>query len=383
MPKSVYWIDLQRFDSKIDKSTWLEMSECLADLGYMVTLVCGYRRQKFTPEGYSLKIKYIPSLHLPGLFRLTLLALSTLWLMRTVQREDIVIVRSGSLPAGLALKLAKRCHVHMDERTVPVERHTVWDRLDDFLYWKLPLTLLKRIPDSYSFITDALRNAVESEFGYEFPDHVIWHSGVNVERFRAMAASAASSDEVGLNLLYIGTVTPNRGLDRVVEAIARLDRGILDDMIFRIVGDGSAVGELRTRVQSLGLSRVVRFEGRVPYDKVPVAIWASDFCICPLPDRPEWNVSSPLKIYEYAACSKPVILTPIYAHTSVFDGREFVLWTRGDSVEDFREAIAAAYARRREFASLAASAWDLVRENLEWRTQAKKLVDHLSKHHRI
>ncbi len=65
--------------------------------------------------------------------------------------------------------------------------------------------------------------------------------------------------------------------------------------------------------EALGVDDQVQFRGFVPYEHVADEIAQADVCICPLPDRLEWNVSSPLKVFEYMACAKPMILTPIPA----------------------------------------------------------------------
>ncbi len=75
----------------------------------------------------------------------------------------------------------------------------------------------------------------------------------------------------------------------------------------------------------------------------------ADCGIYPLPDRPEWNVSSPLKVFEYMACGKPIILTPIPAHKDVLGDEGFVIWTKSDKAVDIAEAIMYAMDNRELF----------------------------------
>jgi glycosyltransferase involved in cell wall biosynthesis len=104
----------------------------------------------------------------------------------------------------------------------------------------------------------------------------------------------------------------------------------------------------------------------------------ADVCICPLPDRLEWNVSSPLKVFEYMACSKPMILTPIPAHEDVVGGSRFVVWTQGFEPKDFRDAILQAVARRDDLKVAAAGAPDVIKGRYEWCAQANNLHRYLA-----
>src|SRR5690606_36357777 len=40
-PRKVYWVDLNRFDQKTDKSTWIEMARAMSRCGYDVTVLSG------------------------------------------------------------------------------------------------------------------------------------------------------------------------------------------------------------------------------------------------------------------------------------------------------------------------------------------------------
>ena len=66
---------------------------------------------------------------------------------------------------------------------------------------------------------------------------------------------------------------------------------------------------LREKISDLGLTEYITLVGRVPYDKVPIYINASDVCVVMQSDKRAGF--SPLKMFEYMACSKPVVATDI------------------------------------------------------------------------
>ena len=104
----------------------------------------------------------------------------------------------------------------------------------------------------------------------------------------------------------------------------------------------------------------------------------ADVCICPLPDRLEWNVSSPLKVFEYMACAKPMILTPIPAHKDVLGETNFVVWTFGFEPSDFHRAILSAFELRTRLDIDAKNATCIVRGHFEWSAQANALDQYLA-----
>jgi glycosyltransferase involved in cell wall biosynthesis len=81
-----------------------------------------------------------------------------------------------------------------------------------------------------------------------------------------------------------------------------------------IVGGSLFTGylpELRALAERLGLADRVRFAGAQPYAALPGFIGAMDVCTIPLAP-PQWvDIALPNKFFEYSACGKPILSTPI------------------------------------------------------------------------
>jgi len=82
---------------------------------------------------------------------------------------------------------------------------------------------------------------------------------------------------------------------------------------FIIAGDGAQRQEWIELTKSLHISNSFQFPGAVPFDKAPVYINSYDICIAP------WDIElynktagSPMKLFDYLACGKPVIASPVY-----------------------------------------------------------------------
>ncbi len=376
--KRIFWVDHDRFDIKPDKSTWLEMAAALTEQGYEVSILT-YGTAACVPAVARARVVFVGALDIGWVFRVSLLLNILLWLLRNAGSDDIIIIYPDGLLIAPALRLAGLKNIHLDIRTVPVEVNSIKKRIDRLLFWYLPLRFLRGFAAGYSFITERLRRSVEQEFRVTFPDNVVWQSGVNTDRFRPSENENRSQAGDAFVLFYHGSLTQKRGIDRVIEAIAELDQKHREKMQFVIVGGGPGLSRLKEVASTIGVANKIVFKGPVAYDRVAEEIAKADCCICPLPDRPEWNVSSPLKLFEYMACGKPIIVTRITAHKDVLDGQEFVVWAGDASADEFRDAIEYAYANRVRLCRDAQRGPQLVKEQYDWRIHAHKLGGYFEK----
>lgn len=373
---NIYWIDLNRFDENISKAPRLEIAEALINENFSVTLLTGFRKEKYIPKSYNLKIKYFRSLNLKGCFKVSLHLAIFFWLLKNTVEDDIVFLSPGDLWMSIPLKKIKKCKIHLDFRTLPVEVNTGKNKLGHFLYWSLSLKTFIRQPDSFSFITELLKKSVEEEFKVTFNDYAYWQSAANINRFEIVRKTPAVSGDI-FKLTYLGVITRSRGIDLVLRAIAKIHNEYQKNILFQIIGAGSFLPELKKLSTDLGINDRVIFEGYVPYESVPEKLKNTDCFICPLPERPEWNVSSPIKIFEYLACARPVILTPIIAHTNILNGEKFVVWTKDDSVQEFKNAIEFAFLNKNRLLADSETAPEYVRDKFGWEKQGQKLSRHL------
>ncbi len=375
--KIIYWVDLSRFDEKPDKSTYIEMAKSLNQQGFYVHLLTGYRKDKYNPKSTLFTINYFKALDVGWIFRISLLLNIIFWLLRHASKNNIYLLHPNAIFSVPLLKFFGRINIHLDIRTIPVDVHSLKQKIDRLIYWVFPIFLFGNIIKSYSFITDLLRLEVEKEFKQKYRPYVIWESGVNTDLFMSELVSISHSNK--FKLFYHGSITEDRGIIRVVKAMKLLPIEYREQMCFVIIGDGPGLNDIRKLVTKEHMTEYIEIKGMIPYENIPQEIAVADCCICPLPDRLEWNISSPLKVFEYMASSKPMILTPIPAHKNVLVGQKFVLWTSGDQVEDYVKTIKKAFDERTFLKKESKTAKDLVRKKYDWLCQGKKLADHLNK----
>ncbi len=376
--KRIYWVEPDGFDKKPNKSPWLEMSEVLIDMNFDVVIVTGYALEKYATPGRRVNMKYFSSLNLPLLFRYSLLLKIFIWLFVKARRDDIIILNPSGMMLAPMLWLRGCRNIHLDVRTLLGASTSLKERLDYFLSWQFPLRYLHGYVRSYSFITERLKAAVSEEFGIDFKDYVLWQSGVNSRKFKSHKIVHAKAPSRCV-MLYHGSITRNRGLDAIIEAIAILPSSKRSMLEFVIIGGGSELHNLKMLVDEKQLSDIVTFKGLKPYDEMPDEISNAQIGIYALPDRLEWNVSSPIKIFEYMACAKPIILTPIPAHKDVLASEKFIVWTDGEDAKAIAVAIEDALDNLDTLTEAASVGPALVRERFDWKVQGKKLGEYLAR----
>ncbi|RPJ43903.1 MAG: glycosyltransferase [Candidatus Latescibacterota bacterium] len=109
-------------------------------------------------------------------------------------------------------------------------------------------------------------------------------------------------------LLYAGVLDRTHSLGPLLEALRAAPAG---RFVFHIAGDGGLRGEYEKLARAAAIPVV--FHGRVPHERMPVLIRASDLCVAPYETTvfPGGRlVYSTLKVPEYMACGRPVASVP-------------------------------------------------------------------------
>jgi glycosyltransferase involved in cell wall biosynthesis len=105
---------------------------------------------------------------------------------------------------------------------------------------------------------------------------------------------------------FLGLLNSYQGVDLLLEAAALL-KGQGAKLHFLIMGFPE--GGYREKAETLGLSEMVTFTGRVPYDEAPLYLCAGDLAVSPKISLTEANG----KLFNYIACGLPTVVfdTPV------------------------------------------------------------------------
>jgi D-inositol-3-phosphate glycosyltransferase len=159
--------------------------------------------------------------------------------------------------------------------------------------------------------------------------------GVDTDLFRpdtAQQARAALGLGPGPVALYVGRLAPIKGLDTLLDALARVREHGRPLRLLVIGGDTDEPldgheGQLRRRVQRLGLGQAVRFLGAQTQDTLRAYYVAADVTVLP-----SYYESFGMVALEAMACGSPVIASRVGGLTStVRDGVTGFLVPEGDA----------------------------------------------------
>jgi len=144
--------------------------------------------------------------------------------------------------------------------------------------------------------------------------HVI-PNGANIDLFKPINRDK-SAECIGLDkkykyICFVGNLAPWQGVEYLIKSTSMILKRC-PDVRFLIVGNGTMQGDLEALAEELGVPDKFIFTGVIPYEKVPLYINASDLCVAPFIVARNAKIGlSPLKIYEYLACGKPVVASDI------------------------------------------------------------------------
>lgn len=139
---------------------------------------------------------------------------------------------------------------------------------------------------------------------------IVVNNGANVDLFCPVSQIEAKNklklDPSKIYLCFVGNCAPWQGVEYLIKA-SPLVLKKKSNTGFLIVGDGVMKNQWMKLVDELEVSNNFYFIGSIPYELVPIYINASDICV--VPKKPIKSGYSPLKLYEYMACGKPIIAT--------------------------------------------------------------------------
>jgi teichuronic acid biosynthesis glycosyltransferase TuaC len=177
-------------------------------------------------------------------------------------------------------------------------------------------------------------------------DHVtVVGNGVDTDVFSPMSKQEAR-DRLGIRapvggkiVLSVGSLDANKGHQILIQAIAVL-KGSFPELRMYIIGSGPLEKELKSLIESLGLSDRVKLCGQIPNHALREWYSASDvFCLAS--EREGW----PNVLLESIACGTPVIGTNVDGIPEIISSQDIGVVVQERTPEGFSNAISVALDR--------------------------------------
>lgn len=377
-------IKYKRFDRDMDKATWIEMTKCLLKKGHLVYLIVPYSGNGHD-FGLGKNIVYLPTMPWRGLYSLgfSLTVFPYLIAVTLLDTPNIILLgQKAFFPLVPFMALSKlrliKTKFVLDIRSIPVEIHHPIDRIKEQIY-KAVLLLANFFLDGVTVISPLMQKQICDEYNINKNNVGIWSSGVSLETFNFEAIDPISEPHFcnkELIVMYHGVLSQSRGLQETVKAIKLLESKY-PDIVFLVLGDGKAKDELESLIKELNLENNVFLHKSVPYDDVPKYIASCDIGILPFPNLNWWRVSSPLKLMEYLAMGKSVIVTDIEAHREALNNSPGGIFIKSHQPEEIAKGIEKAYHLRNKLRKMGRMGRERVIHKYTWEKQAENLINFL------
>jgi glycosyltransferase involved in cell wall biosynthesis len=243
--------------------------------------------------------------------------------------------------------------------------------------------IAKRLFDGITIITPLMKEVVCNDFDLDPRKVGVWTSGVSDSLFNPenfISESMELKRKFGLTrkfvVFYHGVFTPSRGLIETIDALKIL-LPKYPNIVFFLLGTGPLASELNALIQTEGLQENVIIGNPVDQVEVPKFISMSDVGIVPLPDHPYWRFQSPLKLLEYLAMEKVVILTDIPAHRAVIDEAKCGVYVSLVNPLEIAKAIEYVYLNEDSLKEWGKIGREIVKREYTWEKVAGNLENYL------
>jgi len=324
---NLLWVSTGSLEKSLDSATWLDTSKELCHSGWQVTLIVVGTAN---PQSFhEVEILSIPRPEIYLLRQLIFHVRVFAFILKRVDTFDAILFHSMSAPWLLPLRIVRLLRNHqlpalvMDTRTLEMshEGKEGWkDRLRRQFHLFVE-KLTNNWADGRLAITQRMADAVgipqEKLWG-------VWPSGVDQKLFYpALVARKWPLKGEAIQLIYIGVLNYERNLMKLCQAVEKANS---EGMSFKLslVGKGTEQTDLESFAsQTNGRIQVLP---PVQHSQVPDVLAQAHIGVLPFPDEEKFQVSSPIKLFEYMAAGLPILATRIVCHTDVIGDGSFAFW---------------------------------------------------------
>lgn len=222
--------------------------------------------------------------------------------------------------------------------------------------------------------TSFINAGTERESIFYAPD------GVDIAMFSKGISSSDARKQLGWPLegkiiLYCGHLYPWKGVYTLVDAARYLKQ---DCQLVLVGGTKEHQDRLSGYIKDKGLERV-ELAGYVKPSEIPRYLSAADVCVLPHSalDIQTRSYSSPLKMFEYMACSRPIVASDIPSISEVLTNGKDAVLVRPDDSHALAEGIGLVLDDEKLSRSLCRNALAEIK-NFSWSQRAESMLSVVS-----
>jgi len=210
-------------------------------------------------------------------------------------------------------------------------------------------------------------------------------NGVNTKNFHPIQDQAVLAEwrrrlgiaDEDVVVAFVGNLALWQGVDILIESAFQL-LSIGKKLKLLIIGEGVLKSFLMKKVLDSGYLREFIFTGMIEYENIPFLINITDICVAPfISERNRKTGVSPLKVFEYMACGKPVVASRIEGLEFIEEEGAGCLVELGDVI-GLGKALEDLLRNRDKRIEMGRRGLEIAREKFSWDSRAVEISEILS-----
>jgi glycosyltransferase involved in cell wall biosynthesis len=389
----IYYLFL---DTSLYARAQMEIMGYMAERGHEVFLIAAHSKKRYPFKNSKIHIFSIPVgniLPFISYFIFTVVLFFSLPFYLVKLKPDFIVTDNDGifgLMSTLPFSRLIGVKVVLDIRSTPTPITDVHRKagLHEYLMdlaFNTSVYIAKKKLDGITIITSLMKKEICNKFHIEPSWIGVWSSGASTKLFRYekyVQDGIELRKKLGLTnkfiVCYHGAFSQSRGLMDAIDAMSMLKNRCPEVVLF-LLGTGSTqtIDDMRKLIQKNELQDKVIIHDVVDYVEVPKYIAMCDVGIVPLPDLPQWRHQCPLKLVEYLAMKKVVLLTDIPCHREIVGNKKCGIYIPSTNPPEIARSIEYAYDNKERLKKWGASGRVIVNDKYNWEKAAEDLENYL------
>ncbi len=228
-------------------------------------------------------------------------------------------------------------------------------------------------------VSGYLRNCLEKKYPDCISKIIEAENGANLELMKPCSQQRARGT-LGLPdnsfiVGFVGHLHPWQGIECIIETLADLSHKY-KEILLVVAGTGRDEAVYIEQASSLGIENHVLFLGGLPYKDISPVIAACDVCVAPGTSKKMFNyeIRSPLKVYEYLSCGRPVIAGYLDILEKYFHNNEIGFLIEPGDEDQLKNAIECLISNKETALRMGYNARVLAETSFSWEKTAMKIL---------
>lgn len=362
------------------KTHFLEITQNLQKLGNKLVVILP-KYFGCDKQDYGLNIKYIPTFKKNSFSYLLFEVLRIFYLIFYIltTNPDVIYARSGVLDAmppiiskifGIPYFIEKNGVIEDEFKTRGYSRIII-------MFVKFCEKINLKFCNKVICVTKGIKKELSKRYNINKNKFEVIPNGANMKLFFPSDKNICRKK----NLIpddkfivgFVGSFAPWQGLDFLIDSINKIKLQGYSDILYILVGDGEMMQKLRKKVTKYNLENDIIFTGKIPYSKVGIYINSFDIAIAPFTTKGSSALGSPLKLFEYLSCQKPLISSDVDGVTEIIKEGNCGLLYEAGNINQLSKQIIFAYNNRTQLLNMGKNGRKLIEKKYGWNKIAMKL----------